>query len=163
MQDVFTEPAPKIKYELTMLEKTAGRIVSLSRGLDPLAQTVFLESFLLHARNLHAFLVKKPRRDDLSAGQFVENPDSWPNRSKTIFQEFGSRMTIGGIDLKHGYYDLMHKHLAHISKARTQWKARWPISGLCREVQSAFQVFLDSLSPERRTIFEEANLTSRCC
>lgn len=94
MEDLFTGAAPKIKYEHTMLEKTADRLPPSSLELDSLAKTVFLESFLLHARNLHAFLVKKPRRDDLSAVQLVENRKSWENRSGELFLKYGSPRRI---------------------------------------------------------------------
>jgi hypothetical protein len=104
-----------------------------------------LESFLLHFRNLRAFLcpsLQKPRRDDVIASDFLGSPKA---------EDQANPKVLGRRKRK------IDKLLAHISYSREGYVRRgaksWPGPRMLGDVRAALRQFLDRLPPERRDWF----------
>jgi hypothetical protein len=65
--------APKINYELNILQFCSTRIQNWWAGADDCLRNLLLEDFLLHARILRDFFVGSPRQDDVSAAHFFDD------------------------------------------------------------------------------------------
>jgi hypothetical protein len=129
-----------------MLTAAGARLPDgFSSPVDDETPNMALESFLLHFRNLRAFLcpsLQFPRRDDVIASDFlgarqaedVARPGVLGRRKKKI-----------------------DRLLAHISYSREGYVKRgakaWPAPSMLAEMQSALREFLERLPTERRGWF----------
>ncbi len=118
-----------IVYEVDMLQKCA-RVLS-----SPLNQeNMVLESFLVHVRNLRAFLYDAGTNpDDVVAGDFFPGPGQWeairPPMPKVIEDN----------------RERLNKTLAHISYSRLKYKGpakEWPSQQIASELIAVVRVFL---------------------
>ena len=146
-----------VKYEWAMFQSTADLLIehNQANALNERFKNAILESFLIHARLIHEFIRKRGYKDNLTAKELVEDADVWDKKIIRLFPKLGRSQHIGGVEFKYGYYDLIHKHLAHLTKARIGFKPKWPISEIYDECKNAFMTFLHCLDTNRRKYIEE--------
>ncbi len=119
---------------------------------------VFLESFLLHYRNLRDFLCpnlteKGPPRDNVLASDFLDSEAPQHTSAPTMLCTDRTRI---------------NKLLAHISYTRKKYKSegddKWLIHTMCREMVAGLSEFLTRLAafaPERRAWFYTFEILNR--
>lgn len=137
------EIVPDILYELKMLRYTFEKLM----GDDAQEQesNCYLESFLIHARNLLDFFVRpsSARKDDVIARHFFEPESRWEMHESNICRNLQKkRITI-------------HKTLAHISYSRTT-EAEWDIHVIFAELEEAVQIFKKHLGADPKSWFHSA-------
>jgi hypothetical protein len=114
-----------------------------------------LESFLLHARVLRDFLyyfqfkpdkTKRHRDDDVMAQDYISGWDaSCPPLGDYLRDEKNKKR--------------LDKALAHLTTTRVEFKRkelRWEVTRIRDELQPVIDLFLDSLSAELRSWFDES-------
>jgi hypothetical protein len=123
-----------VEYELQMCAAAAIRVATGAAG-DSIEFNAYLESTLLHARNLYEFLVATPRQDDMGRIDFAtENWDARECAPETVRQlEVAVR--------------LLHKHLAHLTWARVDApsKPRWETLAIADGVARLVQAWAEAV------------------
>ena len=104
-----------------------------------------LESFLLHFRNLRAFLcptLQQVWRDDLVASDYLGKLDA---------EDVGNPVILGRRKKK------LDRLLAHLSYSRIDYARRggksWPVSQMLSDMGGELKQFLSLLPPKRRGWF----------
>lgn len=145
--EVLEAAARDIQYEFRMLQGAVAYIQSRS-PVSPLLKVYALESFLLHYRNLRAFLcpsLQLTRADDVIASDYLD---------KTEAEDIGAPSDLG-IDQKR-----IDKLLAHISYTRAAYARsgdmKWCPQVMATRIETAMKEFLQRLPPDRRRWFEES-------
>lgn len=147
---VLEAAARDIQYEFRMLQEAVAYILSSAPVASPLRDEAAyaLESFLLHYRNLRAFLcpsLQSIREDDVIASDYLD---------KTEAEDIGAPSDLG-IDQKR-----IDQLLAHISYARAAYARsgdmKWCPQVMATRIETAMKEFLQRLPPERRRWFEES-------
>jgi len=136
-----------VKYELDML---AAMISFLSKGLggtDCFTWNAYLESFVLHVRNLIDFfyLPKKSRFDDILAEDFVTNVPQWKEDrlglKSPLMDEAKTRVD---------------KLAAHLTYKRLTLDPKWKFADIRADLQHVFNCFFNHLPPGRTAWFQGA-------
>lgn len=111
-----------VAYEIDMCAAAAARAFLTPQG-DRLAHIAYLESMLLHVRNLDDYFTKpKPQRnDDLTASQLTGD---WTPTPAAACARLSERR------------DLINKHLSHLTLARVEDNTppEWPIIEMARDI-----------------------------
>lgn len=136
-----------VKYERNQMNNAAMRLLSLKRekyeadensdewerrrGPWQVESNAFLESFLIHFRNLLEFLAPlSPRKTTVTAAQFLD-------------RDHGDKL-----DAPTSYRKDIHRRLAHISSERLEVDDRnkpWPTLRMADSMERAWQQFIDEL------------------
>ena len=95
----------KIKYEKVMFQFTAQYLLDHQYDNCPIHGAI-LESFLIHARIIHEFIIKESYQDDIKANELVDNISLWEEKKNNLFSNLGISKEIGGVQYRHGWYDL---------------------------------------------------------
>lgn len=138
--------ADHVRYELDMLVCSALYISDgFSSPADDATKNIALEAFLLHYRNLRAFLcpsLQKTSLDDVIASDFMGHLKP---------EDVGNPADLG-LDK-----DRIDKLLAHISYERARYDAAgaksWNPHVMVRRIQEDMAKFFLRLPPERRPWF----------
>src|SRR5260370_16018681 len=89
-----------VSYELSMFYETAARLEHDPKVQDDwIVRNALLEAFAIHARALAAFLfpdVIQPRRDDVTALNYVREPDAWAAARGPLPAELKTLITRAG-------------------------------------------------------------------
>jgi hypothetical protein len=136
--------AVQICYELQEFYGSLSATASL--GISDPAYNRTLESVLLHFRNLSAFFVYSPvRDDDVSARDYVP---SWnPTNLDPVFAETS---------------DDLNKKLAHISwKRLTIPRVDWPLDRIETAIDRLFEDFKKALTPPQDQWFSSINIAPK--
>ena len=104
-------------------------------------RNMLLEDFMLHARVLRAFFVDEPRRDDVSARHFFDDPAPW------------TRASAGLCSYLIEHRERLNKYIAHLTYSRLKEDKQWNEHIVYRELTTAWQQFFAMLSPERQRWF----------
>ena len=132
--------AQKVCYERSMLDWCAQQI-RLEKALpksDDAKSNLVLEGFLLHARVLRDFLVKKnPKLDDVLAEHFLEEPLPY----------------LGPLPYLEEHRERLNKLLAHLTYTRREYEKRWDVAKIHTEIDRAWREFLDVLPEKTRQWF----------
>lgn len=138
--------AASVAYEVWMMEATAERLRSLRSAAeeerDPdwrVEGNAFLESFLVHYRNVMDFLsppLSAQETKDVTCGGFLGRP-------------FDYELP----DTPTKYRDDINTYLAHSSKRRGDGSVGWPTDDMMFEMEGAFVRFLDQLTETDRVLF----------
>ena len=110
-----------VAYEYDMFLLAYDKMVENKK--DDILRSLFLESFLLHARNLIDFLGGNDKDDNLTIKDFLDR-DS--NCQKAINMNFDSE-----------FIKKIHKHCHHISKTRLKHKYGWYSNNIKNELVRA--------------------------
>lgn len=120
-------------YEWWMLRSLAQGMVSGIAG-QGVINNALLESFSIHARALLDFLyAENPRRDDVIAEDFLENPDKW------------HRVRPAKTDTLKKVHSRVGKEVAHLTYARlglTHEMKQWPFVQIANDLSAALNGFL---------------------
>jgi len=88
--------AEHVDYEVWMMEEMAP-LQGGSSPADPVTDNAYLESFVIHVRNLIYFLNPegkiKPREDDILALDFTGGASNWKNSRPEIWQRLDDAYT----------------------------------------------------------------------
>ena len=144
--------AGHVRYEVEMLIGSADSLL-YRRALSGVPPGIFLnmalESFLLHYRNLRAFLcpsLQPSSGDDILAADFLGTRSA---------SDFSDAKTFS-VDQQR-----INRMLAHISYGRDEYlnadNHRWDIKSMSLAILSEFQRFLAVLPPERSIWFVETH------
>ena len=150
-QDVdLRAAAGHVSYEIRMLVFAGKRLPSYHSspaGLGEDDKNMALETFLLHFRNLRAFLCPEkelPRADDVIASDFLD---------KTLARD------LADSDLLSVDRERLNKMLAHLSYSRRKYiqlgTHAWDVLAMLRVMLDQFEAFLVKLPPARRAWFPE--------
>lgn len=154
MDEFDKEALDTLKYEFNTMHFGKEYIREHENDNDFMSNAA-LEAFLTHVRLIYAFFSKPRMKDDIVVEDLVDDTAKWNNIEPSLFPNLSKPQEIGGIEYKNGWYDLIHKHLAHLSKARLSCKPVWPISDLYYECQEALKMFVDCLNEEKKKWFTE--------
>jgi len=125
-----------LDYEIAMFRNTAFVIHHELRNETFLAN-VFIESFVLHTRNLINFFFGGENGDDVIASQFVSPPEQWRNSRGKMPK------ILSDVKFRAG------KHLAHLTWTRTQIQAKereWEITEIARAMEEVIDAFEKEVS-----------------
>ncbi len=142
MHDQAKEIVPRIIYEWTMLNETYSL---RKKSRETFEHDAFLESFLIHARNLYDFLTKtrsEARKNDVVAEDFFDEGSQWNPSARIGFVEENRRR--------------LDRSLAHLCYDRIdyQQQKRWVrMDKVLIEFQDAWDEFLSALPMSRRKWF----------
>jgi len=140
--------AGHVRYELMMLRASTRYLNSIKPcyAADRTLYNMAVESFLLHYRNLRAFVcpaIQSTRADDVIASDFTGAPNP---------EAFGDRRSLERDK------ERINKLLTHISYARAAYESsgdkKWPHQEMEARIDRAMEEFLARLGAERRGWFE---------
>ena len=131
-------------YELDMLVQTANWLATYYGALPPNAAPMtnaFLESFLIHTRNLLDFLYpQRPKPEDVIAEDFFDDPKTWwLKRHKQTKLLSSSR-------------DRIAKEMVHLTYDRllvTKERKPWPFLAISADIIHTFNIFCELAPPHR--------------
>lgn len=131
-----------VKYELRMLNAAVEaklKHLSLdSKKRDKYIGSIYLDSILLHVRNLFEFLNRKPKDDYIRAMDFLDNKSWKPTKFKTI-----NHVLITKIET-------YRSHLSYLRKIGEEMP-KWKIKKMRDEIFEVFKEFVDQLPISERT------------
>ncbi|MBZ5545556.1 MAG: hypothetical protein LAO07_18070 [Acidobacteriia bacterium] len=136
------EGATHVDYEILML-KAMAPLIGGSSPQDIEADNAFLESFVLHVRNLIDFLYPPAniKPDDIIADHYIGEPAKW-NQPRP-------GMTELLIDAR----KRANKLAAHLTYARLGMQKNWEHSKILSELWVTLQWFLSELPAGRKEWF----------
>jgi hypothetical protein len=123
-------------YEIWMLCETADRLMN-RKYQDTVAKNAYIESFVIHSRNLLDFLYDVGgREDDVHASDY-QNTTPWnPPPKDTILDTW--------------YPTRMNKHLAHMTYKRLTVPAadrNWPVKDIFPSIKVVLEAFFKWVLP----------------
>jgi hypothetical protein len=126
-------------YELHMLRETTKPFIQRSPLVaDETMKRVFLESALVHARNLLDFFIcESSRNNDILAAHFVTAEDGSTWKPKGLEHLASCRFDI-------------NKALTHLTYTRVKSKPSWSLDEIRREIEEAYEEFLSRLPENDR-------------
>ncbi len=128
--------ATHLRYEWDMARAAWRELVQASASRKPVLTNIFLEDFLLHARNLRDFFAPHGKRDDVLAADF-----------------FGKPMRLALPLLRSAAVrNRLNKRIAHLTFARSRFRASWNVRTLSIELDQAMTRFAARLRAERPKI-----------
>jgi len=137
-----------VKYEIDMLRATASFLSVSWSATDQVTRYAYLESFVLHLRNLIDFLYPPPNRhpDDILSDHYVSRVTEWNGRrpAKTPLLS----------DAK----DRANKLGAHLSYRRADRDKAWDWVTILVQLKPVFSCFLDHLPEARKAWFAGTEL-----
>lgn len=141
-EDELHAAAVHVRYEMDMLECSSFYVpIGLSSPAVEVTKNIALEAFLLHYRNLRAFLcpsLQQTSPDDVIASDFL---------GKTVQEDIGDRSLLGHDKTR------IDRLLAHISYSRENYVARgekeWNPAEMLEILRREMAKFFGQLSAER--------------
>jgi len=124
-------------YEIQKLNTIYERLIQLKRIGDREGEMIFLEAFLLHARNLFYFFYEdrnpKSKEDDVYASDFAKN---WENLKLEKTEEIKS------------FEERMNKELTHLTTSRIYGnppEKYWILQPILSHFNQLTKIFLENL------------------
>ena len=140
--------ASKVYYELSMFIETCKRLYEISRqdSQDQFLTNVYLQSFLIHSRNLRDFLTRSRNdrgvhTDDVLAVDFFSGSEKWsPPDVPPYLKENRIRL---------------NRSLAHLSYDRLVFHSDkdWAIHTVREEIKGLWENFFAALTEEKQAWF----------
>jgi len=134
--------ASGIKYEWNMFRYCYNNISSEEADEDRKKHDLLLEGLLLHARVLRDFFTKKPKKDDVSAIHFFDDPAVWENIKDTLCPYLWK------------HRERINKYLAHLTYDRLRKDKMWNCGAIFGELEHAWQQFYSLLPQKRKAWFK---------
>jgi hypothetical protein len=131
-----------VKYEIDMLRATVSFLTVSWSATDRVTRCAYLESFVLHLRNLSEFFYQQ-KKNHICAADYVSDVDKW-KRSR------GAKSASLGREIRKA-----NEFVAHLSYERcAKDKDRnWDWGIISAELQRLIGCFLSNLPPGRRALF----------
>lgn len=124
-----------VTYEIEMLDFCADRLKG-GEPADNRDQSVYLEGFLLHFRNLIRFMSgKHHHQDDLSTA----NPTTWAHRELTQAETAIIKAPAHDLDVK--YHQAISKYLQHCTRLRFEQDRTWDVALMLEEIAPVIAAF----------------------
>lgn len=118
----------ELRYEVWMFNRTADFLVHTT-SFDKVQTNAFVESFLMHTRNLVDFLENKTNKNDARCSDFG-------------IKEQQIKLPAGNTKRE------INKYLAHMTKQRIEKKIPdWKFNEIRNEINQKIQIFLFQLPP----------------
>jgi hypothetical protein len=136
-----------VKYEIEMLAATTSFFSKSPGGTDQAAWNAYLESFVLHVRNLIDFYYPPERRKGLILAQDYSDVTKWNGSLPAmtpLLKEPKSRV---------------NKLAGHLTYKRPVSDKNWKWSAISAGLDQVFICFLNHLPPDRKAWFAGAELT----
>ena len=142
IHDKAEDVATYVRYERQMFDLP---FKGIKQGLpNQFQKNIYLESFLVHTRNLRDFLFSPPRGDDVSATHFFEPPDAeWDESVKDWCPYLDANKSR------------LNKSLAHLSYERIGYEPYkgWDCGVIHTEMTAAWNEFWSRLTAEKQEWF----------
>ena len=125
-----------LHYEISMWEKTFQVLNNQYQTLDDITKNIYLESFLLHSRNLIDFLEDQKDSRDIRCSDFsiTKKTVNLPtHNSKNEIQKF-----------------LSHISWTRVTKTRPEWKFPKIKQAIAKELQLFFKALPDNYFPTKK-------------
>ena len=160
--ELMAYSAEHLRYEMQMFFATAQILSRMSLSdnssdLEKICSNAYMESFVIHLRNLSEFLYpKRSKKNSVIAEDFFTNPMDWkrlrPKESK-VLQHARERS---------------HRELAHLTSDRlnvTPSAKQWAFIALATEIKCLLETFANSAYPARidaciKTILASTDLST---
>lgn len=131
-----------VKYEHEMLTYSSLYLSNFSKNNSwGIIDSLILEAFLIHARNLINFLYygsNPENNDEILAESFFDDPIYW-KKNKVKISSF----------MRQQKEDIQH-YLAHLTKDRVSLQSKkWNNSQITEEINKAFSQFLQLVPQDR--------------
>ena len=144
-KEELVEASKHLHYEIEMIRKNLQTLRSIEANHNSPVRFVkysFVESFLVHARNLYDFLFRVGPRtrfaeDDIRAGDFLGN-------------EIWEKPPISS-DLEKWYTTMINKRLVHLTYHRLyieEFEQQWQVGTMYAELERALLSFYRKVNPE---------------
>ncbi len=133
---ILTSVARDLRYEWDMARTSALLLHRAAEDRNQLLVNVFLEDFLLHARNLRDFFAPSARPDDVLACDFL---GSTPRLALPHLRSTEIR-------------NRLNRRISHLSFTRPRFRAGWNVPRLLREIDAAMIFFVARLRMAHPTI-----------
>ncbi len=140
------EGVKTLQYEIRHLHY-AFRMIFKAKD-DIYLKNIFIESFLIHWRNLIDFLYKssKNKDDDILSIDYVNDVKRWEEKrgkkTRYLIEEHND----------------VNKYLAHITYKRIEALKQWEFSQMLEELIRKFRMFVEHVSEERKKWFDLTSL-----
>ena len=144
MHSQAREVAPRVAYEVWMIRE--ARRLHREASDRPMKNSL-LESFLLHARNLHDFFsrsradLKGQHATDVIAEDFFDDVAQWKRPTMPFLDEHRQRI---------------HRSIAHLTYHRVAYeknKRIWKLDTILMEIDGVWTAFVENIPVERRAWF----------
>lgn len=133
-----TLSAKMVRFEYLQFQWVAGEIEKRWKcTFSEEEKSLFMEDFLLHARILREFFVGSPKKDDIIAAHFLDDPSKWESSR-------GSRCKQLMADKER-----LDKKLAHLTYSRLTLDEKWDFEVIRGEIVDAMTAFLGLLPTDR--------------
>lgn len=141
-----------IQYEIDMLQLSLSRYRHHTAQSEQGDKNAFIETFLLHYRNLLEFFAgDRPRKDDLS----TDEPQIWagrgltPEETRTI-QEPGRalRDSQPNPNSKLTLFEIISKYLQHCTTLRHERSQSWDLERMYADLRPVIVAFQRSFLPK---------------
>ena len=128
--------AGDLSYEWDMARASANALAQATKAQNTPLINIFLEDFLLHARNLRDFFAPRGKSDDVLTRDF-----------------FGRQMRVAMPLLRSSAIrHRLNKRVAHLTFSRTRFRASWNARKLLSEIDQAMILFAARLRAEHPRI-----------
>ena len=148
-----------IAYEIWMMQATARELAQASFPADAAFRNAFLESFLLHVRNLLEFLAPGGRarrdQDTVIACDYFPEPEIWEGDAnqgemglrgdfeRHFEKQLAQAPELGCCSIE-GFRRLLNKKLAHVAFSNREL-THWPLGKIMEGVQGGFRLFAKAI------------------
>lgn len=133
-----------VRYELWMFLRLGQYLTEAppSKGeQEVVIHNAVIESFVIHLRNLIAFLYSvRVQTKDVIAADYFRDPSDWYKKRPPISRELR-------VARERSHKEVIHLTTERISGASPQ--KRWPVATLVREIKSLMGLFASLASPDR--------------
>lgn len=149
-----------LAYEIQMFFATAQILSRLSPPANPpdreiVVNNVYIESFVIHLRNLIEFFYPQRIKNSVIAEYFFVNPTDWKHIRPKIPKTLKDAR------------ERSHRELAHLTTDRLSVPPsakRWPVISLAKQIKDLVEQFVNSassvrLDPSVRTLVGSIDLT----
>lgn len=144
-----------IAYEICMMQRTARERAQDCFPKDAVYRNAFLESFLLHVRNLLEFLAPsdaaRRKKDTVLACDYFPSPEIWEgdaNRGEAglrdeferQFDEQLKKAPAMGCCCTREFQHLLNTKLAHVAYSNRD-KTPWPFATIMQGIEGGIELF----------------------
>ncbi|MEN9406914.1 MAG: hypothetical protein RLZZ455_130 [Candidatus Parcubacteria bacterium] len=132
-----------IVYEIMMFN--AASLQLMPPPSNQLQTNILLESFAIHSRNLFDFFYTKPKKDDISAGDYL-------SRKKEFILKRTKKKVLKNLTRK------TNKQIAHLTYSRNNYNSHtkgWGVISINKFMNQTIIAFLECLERDQKDWFRE--------
>ena len=147
-RDELQRASEDVKYEIDMLRATASFLSASWSATDQVTRYAYLESFVVHLRNLIDFLYPPRNRqpDDILSDDYVSRVTEWKATRPAM------------APLLRDAKCRANKLGAHLSYRRADMDKAWEWAAILAQLQPVINCFLDHVPEDRKAWFAGAGL-----